>query len=476
VPGYTYFTFAYLFLFGKEFALLHPRDQEENAKKFKTNAKIGATWKVTAGSENFLFTSSPEMAKEILVTKVRKFGKPPGIAQMSNFNPNETTFNKYFPDEAESLFSTNYDQWKRHRTLCNKAFSDYNIKRVVDVAINKVADKVVRQWEDASESGKPIAVTPQISAYATDSVSNSIFGVDFNTLAEPEGEIRHIIEQTFASALYFQLPRIFMFFFPLTRGFLRIWERWSAILKEIISKRRIQVKDGEERNDVLSNLINASEGSYPMLTTGELTRDSAEILGAGTDTTATTLSFTLYYLAHDAEMKRKVQEEAIAFIKQCENGIPDYDQLKQGLPYTKLVVNEVLRVHSPAPYIHRYTTEDVTAAGVFIPKGTNVTFMTCISMYDPDIWGDDANVFRPERFIDNPSLLDRNKFKYLPFSAGPRSCIGQPLAEMEIWLLLAKLLSKFDIELMNPKEKPEEDVRFSIVPKNPILLRIKRIL
>ncbi|KAL0484128.1 cytochrome P450 [Acrasis kona] len=470
IPGHSYFTFSSVFFRGRDFALLYPRHQQMNESLFKNKSvKRGSTWKVTAGSENHVFSSSPELAKEMLVTKMKKFGKPPGLAQMSNFNPNESVFSKYFPDEAKSLFSTNYDLWKRHRSLCNKAFSDSNIKRVVEKEIENVSNKVVSLWRKAISEDKIVEATPLMSAYSTDGVSNAIFGVDFNTLDDPKCELRYIIEQTFASALYFQLPRIFMFLFPLTREFLRIWEKWTDIIKKIISERREQVKDGTLRNDVLSNLLVASDNPYPMLTNGEMTRDIAEILGAGTDTTATTLSFTLYYLAKHPEIRKKVQTESKEFISNC-NGSPTYDQLQSGLPYTKAVIYEVLRVHSPAPYLARYTTEDVTADGVFIPKGTNVTYFLCMTMHNAEIWGDDVEQFRPERFIEDPSFLERNRFEYLPFSSGPRSCIGQPLAQMEMWMIISKLMSEFNIELENKEELPEEDVRFSIVPKNLIRL------
>ncbi|KAL0487012.1 cytochrome P450 [Acrasis kona] len=103
---------------------------------------------------------------------------------------------------------------------------------------------------------------------------------------------------------------------------------------------------------------------------------------------------------------------------------------------------------------------------------TNVTYFLCMTMHNAEIWGDDVEQFRPERFIEDPSFLERNRFEYLPFSSGPRSCIGQPLAQMEMWMIISKLMSEFNIELENKEELPEEDVRFSIVPKNLIRLII----
>ncbi|XP_047100351.1 probable cytochrome P450 304a1 [Schistocerca piceifrons] len=155
-----------------------------------------------------------------------------------------------------------------------------------------------------------------------------------------------------------------------------------------------------------------------------------------------TLTWTLIYMVHHPEVRKRVQEELDAVVGR--GRLPTLDD-RPNLPYTEATIREVMRIRTLTPIsIPHKAMEDTTLQGYSVPKGTVV--ITCLySMHmDGDLWGD-PKTFRPERFLDGDGKLSKKDFT-LPFGAGKRLCAGETFARQNLFLTFSTLMQNFSIK------------------------------
>ncbi|XP_072288314.1 cytochrome P450 2C3-like [Pyxicephalus adspersus] len=167
------------------------------------------------------------------------------------------------------------------------------------------------------------------------------------------------------------------------------------------------------------------------------------LLAAGTETTASTLKFTLVFIAHYPDVQVKVQKEIDEVTQSLRP--PSFEDRPQ-MPYTHAVIHEIQRILDLVPTaLFRSVTKDVQLHGYSIPKGTTITpFLTSV-LNDPSQWATPEQ-FNPEHFLDGEGQF-HYQGAFMPFSAGKRVCAGENLARMEIFLLFSALLQKFTLKL-----------------------------
>ncbi|XP_040290389.1 cytochrome P450 2C3-like [Bufo bufo] len=188
------------------------------------------------------------------------------------------------------------------------------------------------------------------------------------------------------------------------------------------------------------------------------------LLTAGTDTTGSTLTFSLMVMAHYPDVQAKVQQEIDEVTKSLR--LPEIMDKPQ-LPYTNAVLHEVQRVLDLAPTaILHAVTEDINFRGYTLPKGaTVIPFLTSV-LSDPSQW-ETPEEFNPRHFLNEEGQF-RTRLAFMPFSAGKRACPGENLARMELFLLLSALLQKFTFTL--PPGTQRQNVKFLSQNKRPIIL------
>uniref|UniRef100_H2ZL11 Uncharacterized protein n=1 Tax=Ciona savignyi TaxID=51511 RepID=H2ZL11_CIOSA len=174
-----------------------------------------------------------------------------------------------------------------------------------------------------------------------------------------------------------------------------------------------------------------------------------DLFAAGTETSTSTIIWALYYLIRHPEIQDKVHREIDAELGKARSREGKLS-LKTNLPYTKAVLQETYRIRTATPLaIPRRTREDVNLMGYSIPKDTQIISNLWWVHNDPEHW-DEPDVFRPERHLDtNGNLVMLNRV--IPFSIGPRNCLGENLARIEIYLFLVSILQKF-VVLPNPDD------------------------
>ena len=176
-----------------------------------------------------------------------------------------------------------------------------------------------------------------------------------------------------------------------------------------------------------------------------------DVFLAGGDTTSNSLEWTTYYLSKHPEVLAKLQSEIDKVVDQERT---PYLMVRPLMVYTEAFICEVLRKSSVVPLgIFHRAVEDETINGYLIPKDTTIIANIYAAHHDPQVWGDPEN-FRPERWIDQDGKL--KKFDQLvAFSAGKRSCIGEPIARMQLWLFITAVFQRFDVKASGKLPSPD---------------------
>ncbi|KAF8200189.1 cytochrome P450 monooxygenase pc-1 [Pholiota molesta] len=235
----------------------------------------------------------------------------------------------------------------------------------------------------------------------------------------------------------------------------------EPIVEEALRKKRQSPKAAGaaiEADDatLLDHLVDVTDD--PVVLKDEI----LNIMIAGRDTTAATLTFIFYFLAIYPDVCARLREEIISKVGSTRR--PDYDDVRD-MKYLRAVINETLRLYPIVPFNVRESINDTTWASddptkkpFFIPAGTKTAYSVFMMHRRPDLWGPDAEEFDPDRFLDDrlKKYLSKNPFIFLPFNAGPRICLGQQFAYNEMSFMIIRLLQSFSSVDLAPSAAPPE--------------------
>ena len=204
-----------------------------------------------------------------------------------------------------------------------------------------------------------------------------------------------------------------------------------------------------DRVDLLARLMEGKDANGEKLGREELTAEALTQLIAGSDTTSNTACAILYYVVRTPGVIEKLQKELDEAISP---GVPNYDQVKD-LPYVQAVISETMRIHSTSslglPRLVPGATPDnpnpksIEILGYSFPPGTALSVPAYTIHHSKAIWGPDADEFVPERW-DEKRLTTKQKESFIPFSVGPRACVGRNVAEMELKVMVGTVFRNFE--------------------------------
>ncbi|RIB21088.1 cytochrome P450 [Gigaspora rosea] len=221
------------------------------------------------------------------------------------------------------------------------------------------------------------------------------------------------------------------------------------IIRNISEKLVAEQKNATVRGkDLMSILVKANE-QLPVdeqLTHEELISQVMTLLIAGHETTSTSLSWILYFLAKNPDIQDRLRKEVFeAFTDR--NHFPTFDEIEQ-LKYLECVFKETLRIIPPVPAMPRYNIKDEIMDGYVVPKNTPLMIAICAIHHDPSIWGDDAEDFNPSRWLDPEIKSKVTNSNFIPFGAGPTSCLGLKMAHLELKSILAVIIRNLEFRLV----------------------------
>lgn len=200
-----------------------------------------------------------------------------------------------------------------------------------------------------------------------------------------------------------------------------------------------------DRVDLLARLMEGKDEKGEKLGREELTAEALTQLIAGSDTTSNTSCALLFHCLQHPDVIERLQKELDEAIPDVDT-VPTFEMVKD-LPYVDSVIKETMRIHSTSSLgLPRQIPPGpgITLAGHHFPQGTVLSVPAYTIHHSTEIWGPDANTFRPERW---EVITEKQKAAFIPFSYGPRACVGRNVAEMELALIVSTVFRRYEFEL-----------------------------
>ncbi len=400
------------------------------------------------GPRRILFVNHPDLVEEVLVHQNRKLIKHYRLRQAKR-------------TLGEGLLTSEGDFWRAQRKLVQPAFHREKIAGFAELMVD-YALRLVGTWGE----GRELDVQAEMMRLTLQIVAKALFGADVGgESADVTAAMETLMHNFEASSA---LPIIIPQWVP-TPSNLRTGaaiRRLNRVLYRIIAERR---KDGEDRGDLLSMLLQAQdEESGRRMTDRQLRDECMTLFLAGHETTANTLSWAWYLLAKHPEAAAQLREELEKVLGGRRPTLADLPRL----PYTEGVVNESLRLYPPAWIVGREAAEPIELGGYRVDRGTTLFLAACAIHRDPR-WFDDPDAFRPERWAGGfQQRIPR--YAYFPFGGGPRICIGNSFAQMEVALVIASIVPRYRLELA-PSARVEPLASMTLRMTHGLVMRVERL-
>ncbi|RIA87775.1 cytochrome P450 [Glomus cerebriforme] len=375
--------------------------------------------------------ASPEYAKILLTESEDNTPK-------SEMNP-EGILYKFF---GSGLPFSNGDIWRTSRKIANPAFNNALSPEIVGETTMELFAFMQQNLN------RPINVFEVMQRTTIEVLGKLAFGYKFGCLESDETP--HIINvyKYIISVIVSPFRRVFPWISKLpiesNKKFLDAIEEFDGFIYDIIESKRNEInKKSSHSRDLLTSMLEFSEqeGINTDITQIKQLRDEmVNFFVAGHDTTSMALSASLYYLAKYPKIQEKARAEVISILGN-EPVMPNSDQLKE-MKYINAIIKESLRIHPPTPIITlRKLKKPIKFGPYILPVNTACMVNAWQIHHNPKYW-ENPNQYNPERFLSSDEK--RDKFAWIPFSAGPRNCIGQNFSLMEQRVILSMILLKYN--------------------------------
>ncbi|EMD37347.1 hypothetical protein CERSUDRAFT_153962 [Gelatoporia subvermispora B] len=440
----------------------------------ETTKKLGPTWQVELLWDPWVVTSDPAVLKTILAT------------DFPNFVKGEVFQSCMRSVLGSGVFNSDGDMWRLHRGMTRPFFSR---EKVNDFELfDKYADKALQKLKERLRAGHAVDFQDLILRFTLDSASDFLFGDTVKSLqrvlpyphtvtyAASNAAATECFSDAFKHALHAVGDRtrtgwtwpLLEVFEDKTAEHMKVVDKFlQPVLDEAVKRHRLRGAAGTDAKDEL-RAENETLLDHLVKTTSDpaiLHDEVLNILIAGRDTTASTLAYVVYLLCQHPEILSRLRQEILNVVGPTR--APTYDDMKE-MKYLRAVVNETLRLYTPVPVNMRYNVNETTIPNsdpngkpFYIPANTAVVYSPFVMHRSTEYWGPDAAEFDPDRFLDERlrKYLLPNPFIFLPFSAGPRICLGQQYAYNEISFFVIRLLQQFsemslDLTAQSPDSLP----------------------
>jgi cytochrome P450 family 4 len=355
-------------------------------------------------------------------------------------------------------------KWKMHRRLITPAFHFKILEQFVDIfesASNILIEKL------SKESGnKSVDIYLYVTRCTLDVICETAMGTKVD------------VQNSEASLYFFSVKEMCRIFLARTTSILKRYdsifrftkdyeiqkkslEVLHGYTKSVISSKRKELEEarkqgnysdvddlGRKKKKVFLDLILEATVDGQSLTDEEIREEVDTFMFGGHDTTATATSFLLYCLAQNKDVQNKVLEEQEQIFGEEKCPKVTYANLQE-MKYLENVIKEALRLYSPVPLFGRRIDQDVEYDGKIIPKGVEIIVYSHGIHMNPEYYPNPEK-FDPSRF---EKMDGKHPFAFIPFSAGPRNCIGQNYAMLEIKSLVSKIIRNFELSPAFPRHE-----------------------
>lgn len=354
--------------------------------------KFGNFYRASVYGKDVYAIRDPEFAHHVLVENWRNYVKGRLIKRIALLT-------------GSGLIVSEGELWKRQRRMIQPAFHREVIGALTKV-IAAVNSTLLKKWQMAAQKNESVNVTRDVSGMALEVVLRSILGEDYEQI----GFHFNLLSEHSARDL----------------AFAQTFRSLSPILLQVAARRR---KQRSTSPDMLAMLIEArDQQSGQSMDDRQLINEIVTLIVAGHETSATTLSWMWYLLSQHPDVEGTLSIELDSM-----TSLPEPEDLSKG-SYARQIIDETLRLYPAAWLMTRKALRDDRLGDYFVPAGTEVYVSPYFVQRHPDLW-ENPDRFNPDRFAPGNSK-DRHRLAMIPFSAGPRNCIGEFLARVEMQMHL----------------------------------------
>lgn len=369
--------------------------------------------------KSVIFTRDAELLSYVLQKNQKNYSKSPIQTQ---------DLAKYI---GKGLLTAEGEKWQKQRKLIQPAFHKSQLTLLLD-AIQKIINKEL----DHIVVNEPKDIFPVFNDLAFQTVVKSLFSSEVQE--EDIKKLQHATEVT-QQMLVKELRQPYLLWWFNLSGKIKfhidLIDESRAILRRLVNERKLS---NQRFDDLLDMLLDARYEDGEAMEEAQLLDEILILFAAGHETTSNALTFTCELLARHPEAQTKILEE----VRKVKSESSDIMYWLKNATYTKLVIEESMRLYPPAYFIDRINKEADEFNDITLPKGSNLLFSVYEIHRHPDFW-DNPEAFIPERFQDETIKFSKN---YYPFGAGQRMCIGNNFAMYEMIIAIMTVVERFEIE------------------------------
>ncbi|XP_021677418.2 carotene epsilon-monooxygenase, chloroplastic isoform X2 [Hevea brasiliensis] len=437
---------------------------------FKWMNEYGPIYRLAAGPRNFVVVSDPAIAKHVL----RNYGKYAKglVSEVSEF-----LFGSGFAIAEGPLWTA------RRRAVVPSLHKKY-LSIIVDRVFCKCAQRLVEKLQPDALSGTAVNMEEKFSQLTLDVIGLSVFNYNFDSLTtdspvidavytalkEAEARSTDLLPYWKVKALCKIIPRQIKAEKAVT-VIRQTVEELIAKCKEIVEAEGERIDVEEYVNDTDPSILRFLLASREEVSSVQLRDDLLSMLVAGHETTGSVLTWTLYLLSKDSSSLVKAQEEVDRVLQ---GRPPTYEDIKD-LKFLTCCINESLRLYPHPPVLlRRAQVADVLPGNYKVNAGQDVMISVYNIHHSSKVW-ERAEEFVPERFdLEGPMPNETNTdFRFIPFSGGPRKCVGDQFALLEAIVALAIFLQKMNFELV-PDQKISMTTGATIHTTNGLYMKLSQ--
>ncbi|WP_203984475.1 cytochrome P450 [Sphaerisporangium rufum] len=356
------------------------------------------------------------------------------------------------------------EPWRRQRRIMQPSFHRPKVAGFAENMTDETA-RMLRRWDRQYGPDDVVNVSTELGQLAMRIVFRSLFGAEVGARGDA-------IEQMFLEANQI-VGAFFRFPFPPLSWPTRPHRRLNEIIRTmdgfVSDVIRSRIDSDEDHLDLLTALMNAvDEETGTGMTPLQLHREVLNIIIGGYETTSNSVAWLIHLIGQHPDVQARLHAEVDEVLG---GRVPAFDDVPR-LVYTRMIVDETLRLYTPAWQTMRRAIEEDEMGGYRIPAGSDVYLNMFTLHRHPEYWPD-PHVFDPERFT--PEQVDaRPRHAYIPFASGPRNCIGKHFALTELTLILAMVAQAYRVEIPEERRYVEIEPLITMHPKGGIHARMAR--
>ncbi|XP_059152556.1 cytochrome P450 2U1-like [Physella acuta] len=421
--------------------------QKNPRQQFLCFAKtLGPVFRLKMGNFTVIVLNTYDVIKEALVKQAEFFSHRPNIDLLV----------QHFPHMLDGIVMSSGPNWKQQRTTSLAILRNFGMGK--NILAKKISEEVYVYVKELTKTkGKPTNIKTLTNMSVSNVICSIIFGHRFEftdpTFLKMMHLFNNLTEQGSGANAFVIFPWLrHIPFDPF--GFYKFGSTINGIRTTVI-KLVGGVRDNGDKDNFIAAYVEEMKKAEQL---GESTYlDEANLLGcienlfaAGTETTSTTILWSLLYVLHNPETQGKIFNEIMEHVGT--DRLPNIHD-KPRLKYLNAFIMEIQRIASLVPFSAPHMCcEDTVLMGFNIPKGTQILINLDSVLRDEKIWGDPEN-FRPERFLDEQGNLIKRE-ELIPFSMGRRICLGESLAKMELFLFLSSMFQRLEFLPVEPDHLP----------------------